>query len=56
VDDSVHIEVQVVECGNRGWGNELGSEGIPLRDPAEKLRDTCAGESIIRCCGISNPR
>lgn len=42
MDDTVHIEVEVVELGDSILSNELRDGGIALREPAEELWDTWA--------------
>ena len=42
VDDAVHVEVEAVELGDVGFGDELGDGGVALREPAEELRDAYA--------------
>ena len=46
MDDSVHVQIQVVECGNRVWRNELGCERVPLRDPSEEFGDTLMERNV----------
>lgn len=40
VNDAIHVEVEIVECGYAVGRDELGREGIPLGDPAEEFGDT----------------
>ena len=43
VNDPVHVEVQVVECGDGAGGDQLGGKRVPLGDPSEEFRNTCKG-------------
>ena len=47
VNDTVHVEVEVIELGNAVFGDELGYGRIPLREPAEELGDTCSNSISV---------
>ena len=42
VNDSIHVEVKIVERRDGIRGDKLGCKRIPLRDPSEEFRDTCS--------------
>jgi hypothetical protein len=41
VNDTVHVQVEIVKLGDAVLGDELGNGGIALREPAEEFGDTC---------------